>query len=204
MTDSVEKQQTATVEDVPEEVLAAANTESTNVDEIAAAAEAAARQAAAGGPIQDRRVRKAMDKLKLKQADNISMITMRRTNGTLFSIQNPEVFHNPKSSSWIVFGQARMRNSNPQLSQLLQQLQENPGALGAGPGSDEVPIAVESGKGKETEKNDDEDEEVDETGISAENIALVMEQANCSRAKAVKGIKEADNDVVTAIMNLTA
>lgn len=59
------------------------------------------------------------------------------------------------------------------------------------------------GKGKAIEaadpkKDEDEDdgEEVDDTGLEAKDIELVMAQASVSRKKAVKALKENDNDIV--------
>jgi NACalpha-BTF3-like transcription factor len=43
----------------------------------------------------------------------------------------------------------------------------------------------------------------DEEGVEANDIELVMSQAGCSRAKAVKALKENDMDLVNAIMSLT-
>ena len=60
------------------------------------------------------------------------------------------------------------------------------------------------GKGKAIEgadpkKDEDEDdgEEVDDTGLEAKDIELVMAQASVSRKKAVKALKENDNDIVS-------
>ena len=47
------------------------------------------------------------------------------------------------------------------------------------------------------------EEEVDESGVEAKDIELVMSQAGCSRAKAVKALKENDGDLVNSIMSLT-
>ena len=47
---------------------------------------------------------------------------------------------------------------------------------------------------------DDDDEEVDATGVEPKDIELVMTQANVSRSKAVKALKSADGDIVSAIM----
>jgi len=60
-----------------------------------------------------------------------------------------------------------------------------------------------------TEKKKDEsaaagDEEiVDETGVEAKDIELVMNQGNVSRARAVKALKSNNGDIVNAIMALT-
>lgn len=65
------------------------------------------------------------------------------------------------------------------------------------------------GKGKapetEAKKEEEEDdgEEVDESGLEAKDIELVMAQANVSRKKAVKALKENDNDIVNSIMALS-
>ena len=46
-------------------------------------------------------------------------------------------------------------------------------------------------------------EVVDESGIKPADIAIVMEQARCSRAKAVTALRNNNNDPVNAIMELT-
>ena len=52
-------------------------------------------------------------------------------------------------------------------------------------------------------EEEDEDEDVDEAGVEAKDIELVMSQANVSRVKAVKALKNNANDIVNAIMELT-
>ena len=47
---------------------------------------------------------------------------------------------------------------------------------------------------------DEDDEEVDATGVEAKDIELVMSQANVSRSKAIKALKNNTNDIVNAIM----
>ena len=57
----------------------------------------------------------------------------------------------------------------------------------------------------EEEDDDDDipalDEVVDETGVEAKDVELVMAQAGCSRAKAVKALKDNDGDLVNSIMS---
>ncbi len=65
-------------------------------------------------------------------------------------------------------------------------------AAGSGPAAATIP-----------EDNEDDDEDVDETGVESKDIELVMSQANVSRAKAVKALKNNTNDIVNAIMELT-
>ena len=49
----------------------------------------------------------------------------------------------------------------------------------------------------------EEEEDVDIGDISPHDIELVMGQAGCTRAEAVKALRENDKDIVNAIMQLT-
>ena len=61
-------------------------------------------------------------------------------------------------------------------------------------------------KGDNTETIEivDENEEVSEEGLDADNIETVMQEANVSRQRAVRALKSAGNDVVQALMNLSS
>lgn len=61
--------------------------------------------------------------------------------------------------------------------------------------------AIAGGEPKKEEEDDDE--EVDDSGLEAKDIELVMAQASVSRNKAVKALKENDNDIVNSIMALS-
>jgi nascent polypeptide-associated complex subunit alpha len=50
---------------------------------------------------------------------------------------------------------------------------------------------------------EEEEEEVDETGVEPHDIDLVMTQAGVSKSKAVKALKTHNGDIVGAIMELT-
>jgi nascent polypeptide-associated complex subunit alpha len=62
--------------------------------------------------------------------------------------------------------------------------------------------AVEAPEEKKEEEEDD-GEEVDDSGLEAKDIELVMAQATVSRKRAVKALKENDNDIVNSIMALS-
>ncbi|MEU6530977.1 ubiquitin-like domain-containing protein [Streptomyces sp. NPDC046928] len=49
-------------------------------------------------------------------------------------------------------------------------------------------------------EDDTIEDTVDETGIDPKDIELVMAQVNCSRAKAVRALKESNGDLINAIM----
>ncbi|KAL3288927.1 hypothetical protein HHI36_003372 [Cryptolaemus montrouzieri] len=103
---------------------------------------------------------------------------------------------NPVSDTYIVFGEAKIEDLSQQAQvAAAEKFKEvNPaGEEAAGnPTTSVAPIAEES-----------EDEEVDETGVEDKDVELVMSQASVSRARAIKALKNNQNDIVNAIMELT-
>ena len=63
---------------------------------------------------------------------------------------------------------------------------------------------AESAATAQVEDDGEEEGEVDEEGLADKDIELVMTQADVSRAKAVKALKENNKDIVTAILALTS
>lgn len=49
-------------------------------------------------------------------------------------------------------------------------------------------------------QEESEEEDVDETGVEEKDVDLVISQANVSRGKAIKALKNNSNDIVNAIM----
>jgi nascent polypeptide-associated complex subunit alpha len=88
-----------------------------------------------------------------------------------------------------VFGEAKIEDSMAAAQQAAaQQLNKAPAS-----GVSEIKPAASQAKAKV-------EEVVDETGVEAKDIELVMSQANVSRAEAVKALKNNSNDIVNAIM----
>lgn len=173
----------------------------------------------------EKKSRKAMMKLGMKPVTGVSRITIKRAKnvspcGTtdqfirvrwcvrakyfiiimlqiLFVVSKPDVFKSPTSETYVIFGEAKIEDLSSQLqAQAAQQfrMQDLSKAM--------RPDAAAAGAGAGAPA--DEEEVVDETGIEARDIDLVMTQASVSRAKAVKALKAHDGDIVSAIMELTA
>ncbi|PVH94077.1 NAC-domain-containing protein [Periconia macrospinosa] len=148
----------------------------------------------------EKKARKAITKLGLKHIAGITRVTLRRPKGILFVINQPDVYKSPSSNTYIIFGEAKIEDLNSQAqASAAQQLAaaEQAGAHDhSGHDHDH-----DHGKGKavEEKKADDEEEddgeEVDDSGLEAKDIELVMQQASVSRKKAVKALKENDNDI---------
>lgn len=93
-------------------------------------------------------------------------------------------------------------NSQAQAAAAQQLGNEAAGGDHAGHDHGDKGKAIDTGDAKKEEEEDD-GEEVDETGLETKDIELVMAQASVSRKKAVKALKENDNDIVNSIMSLS-
>ncbi|KAJ5566782.1 hypothetical protein N7535_006088 [Penicillium sp. DV-2018c] len=153
----------------------------------------------------EKKARKAIGKLGLKLVPGITRVTLRRPKNILFVVNQPEVYRSPNSNCWIIFGEAKIEDLNSQAQASAAQQLAASEAAGDHVGHDHEEVL---GKGKapeEDKKEDEEDdgEEVDETGLESKDVELVMAQANVSRKKAVKALRENDNDIVNSIMALS-
>merc|ERR1719481_2074699 len=144
----------------------------------------------------EKKARKAMSKLGLKQVPSVSRVTIRKSKNILFVISRPDVYKSPASDTYIVFGEAKIEDLSQQAQVRAVDQFKNPESALGGP---EIPSAAQPAIQEESE----EEEEIDETGVEAKDIELVMSQANVTRAKAVKALKNNQNDIVNAIMELT-
>lgn len=140
----------------------------------------------------EKKSRKAMQKLGMKPVPGVSRVTIKKSKNILFVISTPDVFKSPNSDTYIIFGEAKIEDLSAQ-------------AQSAAAEQFKVPREPEAPSASRVEAVADEDdgEPVDESGVEAKDIELVMTQANVSRSKAVKALKSADGDIVSAIMELT-
>ncbi|BGP55746.1 hypothetical protein JCM8202_005689 [Rhodotorula sphaerocarpa] len=151
------------------------------------------------------KAKETLSKLGLKKVDGVSRVVIRKPKGVLVAIQEPEVFKSPVSDCYIVFGEAKPEDASgfPNFAQMGQQAQaqaQQQQALG-GEGQKEGE-GEEGGAGAPAAAATEEDDgEVDETGLEQDDINVVMSQANCSRARAVKALKATDGDIVQAILD---
>merc|ERR1719347_1370035 len=145
----------------------------------------------------EKKARKIMSKLGLKQIQGVSRVTIRKSKNILFIINKPDVFKSPASDTYIVFGEAKIEDLSQQAQMAAAEKFKAPEPSLAGRTAE--PTTITPALAEES----DEDEEIDETGVEAKDIELVMQQANCSKGKAVKALKKCDNDIVNAIMDLT-
>ncbi|XP_078397012.1 uncharacterized protein LOC144679921 isoform X2 [Cetorhinus maximus] len=142
----------------------------------------------------EKKARKAMSKLGLRQVHGVTRITIRKSKNILFVITKPDVFKSPVSDIYIVFGEAKIEDLSQQAHKAAAEKFKVP---------IEHATLVPETTPTLTIKEESEEEELDETGLEARDIELVMAQANVSRGKAVRALRHNKNDIVNAIMELT-
>merc|ERR1712146_251718 len=147
----------------------------------------------------EKKSRKAMQKLGMKPVPGIIRVTVKKSKNILFVIKEPDVFKtssdNPKSpATYIVFGKAEIEDLSAQATSAAVEQFKAPGA-GLEVGADDAPKL-------EVAEGDDEADE-DAAGLDENDIELVVKQAGVTKAKAIKALKQNENDVVNAIMALS-
>ncbi|XP_021733978.1 nascent polypeptide-associated complex subunit alpha-like protein 1 [Chenopodium quinoa] len=138
----------------------------------------------------EKKSRKAMLKLGMKPITGVSRVTVKKSKNILFVISKPDVFKSPTSDTYVIFGEAKIED-------LSSQLQTQAAEQFKAPDLSNVISKPESSAMAQ------DDEDVDESGVEPKDIELVMTQAGVPRGKAVKALKAADGDIVSAIMELT-
>ncbi|GAB1295799.1 NAC-alpha domain-containing protein 1 [Apodemus speciosus] len=146
----------------------------------------------------EKKARKAMSKLGLRQIQGVTRVTIQKSKNILFVIAKPDVFKSPASDTYVVFGEAKIEDLSQQAHKAAAEKFKVPSESSAlGPELAPGPRAR-----PECEEQEEEDE-VEEAGLEPRDIELVMAQANVSRAKAVRALKDNHSDIVNAIMELT-
>ncbi|XP_073236172.1 nascent polypeptide-associated complex subunit alpha-like isoform X1 [Porites lutea] len=142
----------------------------------------------------EKKARKAMSKLGLKSVSGVKRVAIRKSKNILFVISKPDVYRSPGSDTYIVFGEAKIED-------LSQQAQVEAAEKFKAP--QPAPVVSEAKAAAIEQEEESDEEEVNATGVEEKDIELVVQQANVSRSKAIKALKNNDNDIVNAIMELT-
>merc|ERR1712212_176038 len=135
----------------------------------------------------EKKTRKAMAKLSLRAIPGVNRVCIRKNKSILFIISNPDVYKSPASDTYVVFGEAKIEDLSAQAQMAAAEKFKQ----------QSEPVAQKPAVPKI------EEDEVDEEGVEAKDVELVMQQAGVSKGKAVKALKNNNNDIVNAIMELT-
>ena len=141
----------------------------------------------------EKKCRKALLKLGMKQLTGITRVSLRKRDGLIFVINDPEVLKSTDNAqSFAIFGELRLEGPNSRLSQSeAKKFTDKPAA-------EAKPAAKEDEK-----KAEDDSAPLSEEGLTAQHIDMVMQHANCSRNAAIRALRESNDDMVAAVMSLT-
>merc|ERR1712088_447105 len=124
----------------------------------------------------EKKARKIMSKLGLKQITGVSRVTIRKSKNILFVINKPDIYKSPGSDTYIVFGEAKIEDLSQQAqmeaankfrsAEMMSQMPDMSAVTGPAP----IPEEEEEG----------EDDNVEAEGVEDKDIDLVMSQANVS------------------------
>eukprot|EP00997_Jenningsia_sp_PLL12_P007758 NODE_4436_length_662_cov_49.773246_g3788_i0.p2 GENE.NODE_4436_length_662_cov_49.773246_g3788_i0~~NODE_4436_length_662_cov_49.773246_g3788_i0.p2 ORF type:complete len:179 (+),score=48.85 NODE_4436_length_662_cov_49.773246_g3788_i0:49-585(+) len=139
----------------------------------------------------EKKCRKALLKLGMKQLTGVDRVTLKKREGLVFVISDPEVLHG-EDNSFAIFGELKLDDPN-------QKLLANAAA-----GLNKKPAeAVAKADEKKDEAEEDDSQPLSEDGLTASNIDMVMQHTGCTRNKAIKALKKSNDDMVNAIMQLS-
>jgi len=188
-------------------------------------------EAAAPQSRAEKKARKALSKLSLAPVAGVNRVTIKKSKTILFIVDKADVLKSPIADTYVVFGAVRIEDlsqtgpragfggaggagglniealralaqQNPQIAAALEQ--EGPGGLqamlaaaggaggldGAAGGGDDDDDGVEAGAGGEGSE------------IAEDDVQLLMRDRGVTRERAVEALKDADGDLVNAIMAL--
>lgn len=183
-------------DDTPELV---SNTEADKIDD-----EALARMAGQLNGKSSKRYAKAMAKLGLKPEPNVFRVSIRKGRAQNLSINKPEVYRFPNTYTFVIFGE--IVGDDMMMGAQDEAAKAAATAVTAGSSASSSGAKKQDAKPAATTSaaaEGDDDEEVDAGDLGEKEIKLVMSQANVSRGKAIKALKNNKGDIVNTIMELT-
>lgn len=138
----------------------------------------------------DRKIKKALLKLGLSKVEGVNRVTIRQKDNYILVVKEPQVYSSKEcSSSYVIFGEISINDETPSTGADLSNIAKGPETNT----TNEKPVEI---------VENDDDAPVSEEGIDPENIQTVIDETKCSRQKAVKALKNNNNDVVSAILEL--
>ena len=160
----------------------------------------------------EKKSRKALSKLGLKPVEGIVRCTVKKSKNILFVISKPDVFKSPTADTYVIFGEAKIEDLSAAAQQSAAEQFRAPESVARATAdatkTEETADTKTTGEDVAEEDGGDDgdaaaEEDVDATGVSENDIELVMSQTQASRADAIKALKKENNDIVNAIMSLS-
>lgn len=145
----------------------------------------------------ERKARKAFEGLGLTLVPGITRVAFKRPRNELIVIAKPEVYKSNDSDVYIIYGEPSMPSGAlpPQVVAAEQMARQHYASMVQKGETESIPTLA-------AETEDDSNVELP-SDVDEKDIQLVMDQADLSRAEAIKAIRKHKGDVVNAIMEIT-
>jgi nascent polypeptide-associated complex subunit alpha len=148
----------------------------------------------------EKKFKKEVIDMGMKEVPNIARITIVTRNNMVIVIDDCQVFGlNSKGKgqgTYVTFGHVTVEQpSHHAQEHAAQKFEESQRTM--------MPDLIGDLNKYSNVEIQETKEEVDETGLDPNDIELVMGQANTTRSKAIRALRNNQNDIVSAIMELT-
>lgn len=127
-------------------------------------------------------------------------MTIRKSKNILFVINNPDVFKNPASDTYIVFGEAKIEDLSQQAQVAAAEKFKSADMM---PNLLDKENPIRPMVSQPIQEEEEEDGEIDYKGVEEKDVDLVCAQAQVTKRKAIDALLRNSNDIVNAIMDLT-
>ncbi|CAH1713279.1 unnamed protein product [Aphis gossypii] len=122
----------------------------------------------------EKKARKIISKLGLKQIHGVNRVTIRKSKNILFVINNPDVFKNPASDTYIVFGEAKIEDLSQQAQVAAAEKFKSADMMPSVLDKDGASRPMVS---QPIQEEEEEEGEIDYKGVEEKDVDLVCAQA---------------------------
>lgn len=155
----------------------------------------------------EKKARELIKKLNLKQIKGITRVTFKQRGNIIYAIDQPDVYKSA-AGTYVVFGEAKVDDMNQRLAEAQAAQQAAQQAVSTVGGDDKSPESITADLEKAALNDgaveaEEEVGEVDESGLDSNDIGIIVEQTQVSRAKAAAALRKHKGDMVNAIMELS-
>jgi len=138
----------------------------------------------------EKKFKKSLTKLGMKQVTGINRVTLKTSKNFVLYIEDPDILKST-DNAYVIFGECKMFDYGQNFAADKASAFQKPDVA--------QPTEVVTDKPEAKVEDEGEADDEDAGDIAEESINTLMEYANCSRAKAIKGLKKTGGDVVEAI-----
>ena len=165
----------------------------------------------------EKKCKKAFLKIGMKPLSGITRVTLKRRDKIVFYVDTPEILKSGTSeNSYVILGELKMLDQGAGPGGVNFKPGEGEGAHAGHdhphphphphPHSHDEKPAEKSSEPEQAKEKDvvvKGDDEVDLEGLNPDDIEMVMQHASCTKAQAARALREANGDLVTAVMKVS-